>query len=406
MFKGHPKGLFVLALTNMGERFGYYTMLAIFALYLQARFGFTPTQTSLIYSTFLAMVYFLPLFGGFMADRFLGYGKTVIIGIVVMFFGYAFLALPIGGMDSMGFGNTGFYFMILALLLIALGTGFFKGNLQALTGNIYDDAKYSPKRDVAFSIFYMFINIGAFFAPSAAAAVSNYVLNEDNLKYEAKVPDLALKYLNYTVADSATFRLEVLDAAAAKGKEVDDVEAYIKQQKKKKSILYPAEHERITLQLEESGKQQLGASFTDVRSYAKKYTQSLAKSYRWGFAVACFSLIISILIFLIFRKTHAHADKSERQKEKDKNLASEVVKLTPQQTRQRMIALGLVFLVVIFFWMSFHQNGLCMTFFARDYTNLQVGPGLYIWFTLKALLPAIIGFYGLVTLIQNKKRLN
>ncbi|MBM3403939.1 MAG: peptide MFS transporter [Bacteroidetes bacterium] len=406
MFKGHPKGLFVLALTNMGERFGYYTMLAIFALYLQARFGFTPTQTSLIYSTFLAMVYFLPLFGGFMADRFLGYGKTVIIGIGVMFGGYALLALPVGGMDTMGFSNTGFYFMIMALFLIALGTGFFKGNLQALTGNIYDAVQYSAKRDVAFSIFYMFINIGAFFAPSAAEAVSNYVLRQDNLKYEAKVPDLALKYLNYTVTDSATFRLDVINAASAKGKEIDNIEKYIKQQKKKKSVLYQTEYNRISLQLEQSGKQQLGTSYNDIRSFAKKYTQSLAKSYRWGFAVACFSLIISIAIFLIFKKTHAHADKSERQKAKDKNLASEVIKLTPQQTRQRLIALGLVFFVVIFFWMSFHQNGLCMTFFARDYTILNIGPGLSIWFTLKALLPAIIGFYGLMELIQNKKRLN
>jgi POT family proton-dependent oligopeptide transporter len=174
MFKGHPKGLFVLALANMGERFGYYTMLAIFALYLQAKFGFTPTKTSLIYSTFLAFVYFLPLLGGIIADRFLGYGKTVLLGIFVMFCGYMLLALPSGTSDVTVFDSTGFYMMIAALALIALGTGFFKGNLQAMVGNIYDDVKYSGRRDVAFSIFYMFINIGAFFAPNAAEAVSNH----------------------------------------------------------------------------------------------------------------------------------------------------------------------------------------------------------------------------------------
>lgn len=404
MFKGHPKGLFVLALTNMGERFGYYTMLAIFALYLQARFSFTPTQTSLIYSSFLAMVYFLPLFGGFIADRFLGYGKSVLLGIGVMFAGYTLLALPIGGGETAtGFENSGFYMMIVALLCIAMGTGFFKGNLQAMVGNIYDDPKYSAKRDVAFSIFYMFINIGAFFAPSAAAYVSNSVLSKDNLKYEAKVPDLALKYLNYQVTDSTTFRKTVL-LTADKKEAIDDVDGYVKQQKRKKSVLYPQEKERISAQLEESGKTQMGAGFTDARAFAMKYTQSLARSYRWGFAVACFSLVLSASIFLVFRKTHKKADITEREKEKDKSRAAEVVTLTPQQTRQRLIALGLVFFVVIFFWMSFHQNGLTLTFFARDYTNLSIGPGMSIWFNLAALIPFIIGFYGLLAIFQNKAK--
>ena len=122
MFKGHPKGLFVLAFANMGERFGYYTMLAIFALYLQAKYGLTPTKTSLIYSTFLAFVYFLPLLGGLIADKFLGYGRTVLYGIIVMFLGYALLAAP---SDS---GDLGFYTMVGALALISIGTGLFKGN--------------------------------------------------------------------------------------------------------------------------------------------------------------------------------------------------------------------------------------------------------------------------------------
>ena len=94
MFKGHPKALFILALANMGERFGYYTMLAIFALYLQAKFGFDSGITGQIFGGFLAAVYFLPLLGGFIADRYLGYGKTITLGIIVMFCGYALLANP------------------------------------------------------------------------------------------------------------------------------------------------------------------------------------------------------------------------------------------------------------------------------------------------------------------------
>lgn len=164
MFKGHPKGLFVLALANMGERFGYYTMLAIFVLFMQAKFGFSADTTSTIFGIFLAAVYFLPLFGGLLADKVLGYGKTITLGIVVMFIGYFLLAIPTGT------GTGAIVMMFGALLLIAMGTGCFKGNLQALVGNLYDNPKYSTKRDLAFSIFYMCINIGAFFAPSAPKA--------------------------------------------------------------------------------------------------------------------------------------------------------------------------------------------------------------------------------------------
>ena len=134
MFSGHPKGLFVLALTNMGERFGYYTMLAILALYLQAKFGFDSGITGQIFGTFLALVYFLPLLGGIIADKFLGYGKTILLGIIVMFGGYLLLATPSSS------NNAGLFVMFGALALISLGTGFFKGNLQALVGNLYDNS--------------------------------------------------------------------------------------------------------------------------------------------------------------------------------------------------------------------------------------------------------------------------
>jgi len=153
MFKGHPKGLYVAFFANMGERFGYYTMLAIFLLYIQSKFGWTTTQAGHVYGIFLFGIYFLPLLGGIISDNFLGYGKTILLGIIVMITGYILLALP----------GTGEYFIYLALAVISLGTGLFKGNLQALVGNMYDDPKYSKLRDSAFNLFYMGINLGAFF---------------------------------------------------------------------------------------------------------------------------------------------------------------------------------------------------------------------------------------------------
>ena len=119
MFKNQPKGLFALALANTGERFGYYTMLAVFALFLRANFGLAADAAGQIYSTFLAFVYFLPLVGGILADKF-GYGRTVTIGIIVMFVGYALLSIPLGG-GGMAMGT-----MIAALVLISFGTGLFK----------------------------------------------------------------------------------------------------------------------------------------------------------------------------------------------------------------------------------------------------------------------------------------
>ena len=157
MFEGQPKGLYALALANTGERFGYYTMLAVFVLFLQANFGFSAATAGTIYSTFLGLVYFMPLFGGIAADK-LGYGKMVTIGISIMFLGYLLLALPLGA-NTVAIAAMGG-----ALLLISVGTGLFKGNLQVMVGNLYDEPQYAAKRDSGFSVFYMAINIGAMFA--------------------------------------------------------------------------------------------------------------------------------------------------------------------------------------------------------------------------------------------------
>ena len=94
MFEGHPKGLWALALANTGERFGYYTMLAVFLFFLQDNFGFSMGTSSSIQATFLMFVYFVPLFGGMLADKF-GFGKMVTSGIVIMFLGYLLLSLPL-----------------------------------------------------------------------------------------------------------------------------------------------------------------------------------------------------------------------------------------------------------------------------------------------------------------------
>lgn len=394
MLKGHPKGLIVLALANMGERFGYYTMLAILALFMQAKFGLSSESTSMIYGTFLAMVYFLPLLGGFIADKVLGYGKTIMVGFVVMFAGYLLLSMP---SEANSAGKTA---MFAALGLIAIGTGCFKGNLQALVGNLYDDPQYSKYRDIAFSIFYMFINIGAFFAPSMANTINNYFLEKDGYSYDASIPANYVKMNDNISEDEKTTVLFRLKAAALTQENVltaNEYETYLDRSatdETKAPIIAKIQGSSLPLD-----KVQGTTEAEQVTSWAGHYVQNaLSKSYNMAFAVACFSLVVSFLIFIIFRKTWKGVDKTLKQQLAEaakSGKEKEVVQLTPAQTRERMIALFLVFFVVIFFWMSFHQNGLTMTFFARDYTESAVSGGDYMFFNLLSLIAMIVTGYGI-----------
>ena len=353
MFDNQPKGLYALALANTGERFGYYTMLAIFTLFLQAKFGFSSAVTSNIFGGFLAFVYFLPILGGILADKF-GYGKMVTSGIVIMFIGYVCLAIPTGN-DSLGVAA-----MFGALFLIALGTGLFKGNLQVMVGNLYDDPKYADKRDTAFSLFYMAINIGALFAPTAASKITEHFMGKAGLKYQGDVPALCHEYLNKG-AEMGAESLEKLTSFA----------------------------------------QAQEASFAgDLKVFAESYINELSNSYHYGFAVACISLIISMAIYLIFKSTFKHADVNTKQAAAASKEA--VAELTPEQTKQRITALVLVFAVVIFFWMAFHQNGLTLTFFARDYTAHSATGALGMSFNVINLVAIILMVYSLFSLFQTK----
>ena len=343
MFKGHPKGLYVAFFANMGERFGYYTMLAIFLLYLQSKFGWTTTQAGHVYGIFLFGIYFLPLVGGLLADNVLGYGKTIMIGIIVMFLGYALLAMP----------GTSEYFIYFALAVISMGTGLFKGNLQVLVGNMYDDAKYSKLRDSAFNLFYMGINIGAFFAPSAAGGMRNWILSRNGFTYDSAIPSLAHKFLNKTLEN--------------------------------------------TTQLEQLAHTQAGGRITDLTDFCNQYIASISQAYNAGFAVAALSMIASLLIFIGFRKYYKTADVTHKQQKAAKS--ANLIELTASQTKDRLIALGLVFFVVAFFWMAFHQNGFTLTIFARDYTVASVSQGSAIIFNLATFLPLLIGILGFVLLL-------
>ena len=165
--KGHPKALYILFFTEMWERFGYYLMVGIFLLYLidpsgNGGKGLDNANAADIVGSFIALVYLTPFIGGLIADRYLGYRKSILIGGALMALGYLGLSFP---------GDTAMY---LSLLCIIIGNGFFKPNISTLLGNIYSADELKPQKDAAYGIFYMGINIGAFFCNFVAAYLRNY----------------------------------------------------------------------------------------------------------------------------------------------------------------------------------------------------------------------------------------
>ena len=353
MFKGQHKGLYALALANTGERFGYYTMLAIFMLFLQAKFGWGGATASQVYSIFLAAVYFMPVVGGWLADK-IGYGKCVVTGIIIMFAGYLCLSIPTAA------NGLGVALMLGALTLIAIGTGLFKGNLQVLVGNLYDDPKYSAKRDSAFSLFYMAINVGAMFAPAAATAITNRFLGKAGLIYKADIPALAHQFLGGTITPENTEKLTSLAA-----------------------------------QMPEAS-----VTSMDLGAFSQYYIDHLSSAYNMGFAVACLSLIVSIAIYFGCRNWFKHADVNAKQAAAS---ATPVKELTKEQEESRVVALILVFAVVIFFWMAFHQNGQSLTWFARDYTQSFAEGWTRIGFNIWALALIAASVYTLFATFQSEK---
>jgi POT family proton-dependent oligopeptide transporter len=338
MFKGHPKGLLIAFFANMGERFGFYTMMAILVLFLQAKFGKTAAEAGDIYSWFYFSIYGLALVGGLIADKMQNYKGVILIGLVIMFLGYALMSVP--GMTEA--------ITLTGLFTIALGNGLFKGNLQALVGQMYDDPKYSKLRDSAFSIFYMGINIGAFFAPSAASGIRSWFLSSKGFGYDPDLPALC-----HEVIKGQTSNLATIQTLADKVS---------------------------------------GTHVTDLVAFANNYLNAFVTGYNYAFGIAAIAMIISTITFIIYK-----SKLPDRKKAVDKD--SSVPTMSKAEEKQRLIALILVFIVVIFFWMSFHQNGLTMTFFARDYTVKAVDAFTYLFFDLKAFISIIAAIFGIVLLL-------
>ena len=408
MLKDHPKGLLVAFFTNMGERFGFYTMMAILVYFLQARYGLNAETAGSYYSWFYFSIYALALIGGMLADWTKKYKTVIFAGQVIMFAGYCIIAVP----------GSDLWVSIAALFVIAFGNGLFKGNLQAVVGQMYDDPKYSKVRDSAFMIFYMGINVGAFFAPFVAKGIKAYWLKANGYFEDSNLPALCHQFLNHTLKD--TSQLQQLANASI---------------------------------IKDGGK-----SAADLGVFANDYIKVFSTGFNYAFGIAAGAMILSLLIYLIFNKlipaskrnNENTAVKADTQAKGGVSLAgnlkaviislglmavvsvlfhlasrytsiadinykmglavglfigfvSLIFQISTKEERPRIVALCLVFVVVIFFWMSFHQNGLTLTMFARDYTAKTVAPFTNLFFNLESILCVIACIAGCALVFFNKK---
>ncbi len=334
MFKNQPKGLIPAALSNMGERFGYYIMNAVLVLFLCSKFGLSEETSTLIYSFFYAGIYVLSLVGGLIADKTQNYKSTIIWGLVIMTLGYVVLAFPIFATQE---NHTWLLTLTCAaLFFIAFGNGLFKGNLQAIVGQLYDNPRYAAQRDSGFQIFYVFINIGGLIAPFIAPMLRSWWLDVNGMVYNASFPAMCHQFLS--VSDSMTNENINQLYALATAVGYNGVQA--------------------------------------MQEFCSEYLNVFNTGIHYSFFASVAAMVISIIIFVSTKK--GLPTPSKKVKEETVSYTPEEKRAMAKEIRQRMYALFAVLGIAIFFWFSFHQNGTSMSLFARDFVDTSaVAPEIW-----------------------------
>jgi proton-dependent oligopeptide transporter, POT family len=358
--KGHPKGLYVLFVTEMWERFSYYGMRAIFVLFLTKALLFDKALGSDIYGSYTGLVYLTPLIGGYMADRYWGNRKSIIVGGIMMAIGQFFMFLAGSFYDNAGLAPI---LMMAGLTMLILGNGFFKPNISTMVGQLYP--KGDSRIDSAFTIFYMGINLGAFFSP------------------------LVCGFLGDT-GNPADFKWGFL--AACIGMCVSTL-----------IFVWLKDHYIVTPTGEAIGtkpnRARETADIDTAQEVKSEFTQ--AQIFTWlGIEAGLFALfyflgqgIIGSFIFSlsIAAPGFIMSDKSLTKIEK-----------------QRIWVIYIVAFFVIFFWAAFEQAGASLTFFAEEQTIREVGWHIPygVMVTLYGIVTAILGYYlyRVVTKMKNEQK--
>ena len=361
----HPKGLISAALANMGERFGYYIMNAVLLLFLCSKFGISDDAAGWIYAVFYFLIYVLSLPGGMIADKTQKYKGTIISGLLCMAIGYILLSIPVFAEANGGISWV-LVFTCIALLIIAFGNGLFKGNLQAIVGQMYDNfeaeaAKKGPealaiaksKRDSGFQIFYVFINIGGVIAPFVAPLLREFWLKTKGLLYNSDLPRLCHMYINNDGEMQPT-DMENLNTLAANVGHTGVVDA----------------------------------------TFCANYLETFNTGVHLSFIASVAAMLISLTIFMLVMKSLPTPVKKEKKAE----VSAAEKDADAKEVKQRLMALYAVLGVAVFFWFSFHQNGQSLSVFARDFVATDsIAPE--IWqcinpFFVIVLTPIIMWIFG------------
>jgi POT family proton-dependent oligopeptide transporter len=294
----HPKGLYVLFATEMWERFSFYSMLALFTLYLRHStegFGWTAAEATTLYSTYLFFVYFSPLVGGLIADKITGYRRAVMIGGFFFMAGHGLLSIP------------KLWAVYAALTCLVIGNGFFKPNVSTMVGNLYPEG--SHLKDRAYNIFYMGINVGAFLAPIVMEIVRQ--------KFGFH-PAFAVAAFGMVISVGILWYFKNLVMAA-------DL---------KRDVGAPV------IESMAAGDSQQAADTAATASDAPPH--GISDQHEGG---------------------HAKGSGGD---------AGRSAEMLAVPNWKRVMALIVIFIIVIVFWMVFHQNGSTLTYFADDNTDWNV----------------------------------
>ncbi len=321
----HPKGIYVLFFTEMWERFGYYLMLGIFSLYMldswnNGGMGFDPSKKSDIYGTYLGLVYLTPFIGGLLADRIIGYRKSIILGGLLMASGYFCLSIH---------SETTFY---ISLLLIILGNGFFKPNISTMVGNLYSPEELKDKKDAGYNIFYMGINLGAFICNFVAAFMrNNYGWGH---AFAAAGVGMLIGVVIFILGTKHIKHVDVIKPV-------------------KKGDMSTGKILGLTV---------LPMFAFGILGYLIP-GNILGTDTNDAFIIGCLP-VIAFFIYLAVKPTKADDSTDAESNEADK------------KEKRAIKALLAVFVCVILFFAIFHQNGDALTVWAEDYTERSMSPGI------------------------------
>lgn len=319
---GHPKGLYVLFVTEMWERFSYYGMRALFILFMTKALLFDKSLGSQIYGSYTGLVYLTPLIGGYVADRYWGNRKSIIIGGIIMAIGQFFMFLSGSFYTEVGFASV---MMYTGLGFLIFGNGFFKPNISTMVGQLYP---LGDKRvDSAFTIFYMGINLGAFIAPLLCGTFGD-TGNPADFKWGFL---LACAGMIISVVFFVLFKNKYI--VTPEGEQIGTAPNSSREEKKDDVVAVPVSKKTLL-------------------TWATIWIVLLVSLY--------FALDKDIIGAFIFSLTLA---------------APGYIISDPGLTKiekQRIWVIYIVAFFVIFFWSAFEQAGASLTYFAEEQTNRDV----------------------------------